>query len=52
MSDNVLVECIHPNEWQRLRTLRLKSLSVNPEAFGGTNGIESAEDEATWRGHD
>ena len=49
MSHNVQVEIIHPNEWQRLRAIRLKSLSVNPEAFGGTYEIESAEDESAWR---
>ncbi len=49
MSRNVNVEIIHPNEWQRLRAIRLKSLAVNPEAFGGTFEIESAEDEAAWR---
>ncbi len=49
MSHNLLVEIIHPNEWQRLRAIRLKSLSVNPEAFGGTHEIESAEDETIWR---
>jgi GNAT superfamily N-acetyltransferase len=49
MSHNVLVEIIDPNEWQRLRAIRLKSLRVNPEAFGGTFEIESAEDEAAWR---
>jgi hypothetical protein len=49
MSHNVLVEIIHPNEWQRLRAIRLKSLSVNPEAFGGTHEIESAENETIWR---
>jgi len=49
MSHNVQVEIIHPNEWQRLRAIRLKSLKVNPEAFGGTYEIESAEDESAWR---
>ena len=49
MSHNVLVEIIDPNEWQRLREIRLNSLRVNPEAFGGTFEIESAEDEAAWR---
>jgi RimJ/RimL family protein N-acetyltransferase len=49
MSHNVQVEIIHPNEWQRLRAIRLKSLKVNPEAFGGIYEIESAEDESAWR---
>ncbi len=43
------VEIIHPDEWFRLRAIRLKSLTVNPEAFGGTLEVESAEDEGAWR---
>ena len=49
MNENVVVEIIDPNEWQRLRAIRLKSLAVNPEAFGGRHEIESAEDETLWR---
>ena len=49
MSQNVDVEIIHPDEWFRLRSIRLKSLTVNPEAFGGTLEVESAEDESAWR---
>ena len=49
MSHNVIVEIIHPDDWFRLRAIRLKSLQVNPEAFGGTHEIESAETEFEWR---
>ena len=49
MSHNVIVEIIHPDDWFRLRAIRLKSLQVNPEAFGGTHEIESAETESEWR---
>lgn len=49
MSQIVEVEIIHPDEWFRLRSIRLKSLTVNPEAFGGTLEVESAEDESAWR---
>jgi GNAT superfamily N-acetyltransferase len=49
MTNNFKVEIIHSNEWQRLRAIRLKSLTVNPEAFGGTYEIESAETESEWR---
>lgn len=49
MKNHFKVEIIHSNEWQRLRALRLKSLTVNPEAFGGTHEIESAESESEWR---
>jgi hypothetical protein len=49
MNEKVVVEIIDPNEWQRLRAIRLKSLAINPEAFGGRHEIESAEDENVWR---
>lgn len=49
MSHIVIVEIIHPDDWFRLRALRLKSLQVNPEAFGGNYEIESAETESEWR---
>jgi RimJ/RimL family protein N-acetyltransferase len=49
MSHKVIVEIIHPDDWFRLRAIRLKSLQVNPEAFGGTHEIESAETESEWR---
>jgi len=49
MSHNVIVEIIHPDDWFRLRAIRLKSLQVNPEAFGGTHEIQSAETESEWR---
>ena len=49
MNEKVVVEIIDPNEWQRLRAIRLKSLAINPEAFGGSHEIESAEDENVWR---
>ena len=44
-----VVELITPNEWQRLRAIRLKALTESGHAFGGTFETESAEDEATWR---
>jgi GNAT superfamily N-acetyltransferase len=49
MNNGVVVELITPNEWQRLRTIRLKALTESGHAFGGTFEAESAEDEATWR---
>jgi len=49
MSNNVSVEIIQPGDWVRLRAIRLNSLLVNPEAFGGIFEIESADDEFTWR---
>lgn len=49
MKDEIKIEIISENDWSRLRAIRLKSLVVNPEAFGGTHKIESAESEAEWR---
>ena len=49
MKDEIKTEIISENDWSRLRAIRLKSLVVNPEAFGGTHEIESAESEAEWR---
>lgn len=49
MKDEIKIEIISENDWSRLRAIRLKSLVVNPEAFGGTHEIESAESEAEWR---
>ena len=45
MSHTITVELIEPDQWLRIREIRLKSLQVNPEAFGGTFEKESAEDE-------
>jgi GNAT superfamily N-acetyltransferase len=49
MNNGVVVELIAPNEWQRLRSIRLQALSDSEHAFGGTFEVESAEDENTWR---
>jgi GNAT superfamily N-acetyltransferase len=49
MSESVQVEIIGPDQWMRVRDIRLRSLQANPEAFGGTFEKESIEDELTWR---
>ena len=49
MIQAIKVDLIDPDQWIRLRDIRLKSLQINPEAFGGTFEKESAEDEAVWR---
>ena len=48
MNSGVVVELIAPNEWQRLRTIRLQALTESGHAFGGTYEAESAEDESAW----
>jgi len=49
MSQAIKVDLIDPDQWSRLREIRLKSLQTNPEAFGGTFEKESLEDEVEWR---
>ena len=49
MEQSVVIELIDPDQWERLRSIRLKSLRENPEAFGGNFESESAENETEWR---
>jgi GNAT superfamily N-acetyltransferase len=49
MSQLVQVEIIEPDQWMRVRDIRLRSLQANPEAFGGTFEKESLENELIWR---
>lgn len=49
MSRDVVVELLAPDEWQRLRSIRLEALTDSGHTFGGTYEAESAEDESTWR---
>lgn len=49
MNNGVVVEIIDPNEWQRLRSIRLQALTESGHAFGGTLEGESAESESEWR---
>ena len=49
MHSSIHVEVIDPDQWIRVRNIRLRSLQANPEAFGGTFEKESIENESTWR---
>ncbi len=49
MNNGVFVELIAPNEWQRLRSIRLQALADSEHAFDGTLKAESVEDETAWR---
>ena len=49
MNSSILVEQIEPNDWERLRSIRLQALTESGHAFGGTFEVESAEDETAWR---
>ena len=44
-----ICEELNPDQWQRLRNLRLASLLDSPDAFGGSFEKESAMSEADWR---
>ncbi len=44
-----VVELLTPDQWQRVRAIRLRALEESGYAFGGTFEVESAEDEAMWR---
>ena len=49
MNSSILVEQIEPNDWERLRSIRLQALTESGHAFGGTFEVESGEDETAWR---
>jgi GNAT superfamily N-acetyltransferase len=49
MNNGVVVQEITANEWQRLRSIRLRALTESEQAFGGTFEAESVEDEISWR---
>lgn len=43
------VVLLSPNDWQRLREVRLQALKADPEAFGGNYEKESQQSESEWR---
>lgn len=43
-----LVRRVVPSEWKALRELRLRSLRVDPQAFGATLAEEERLEEARW----
>lgn len=38
-----------PNDWQRVRDLRLRALQGEPDAYGSSFAQEAGADEAIWR---
>jgi RimJ/RimL family protein N-acetyltransferase len=46
---NTQVTLLHPDEWARVKDLRLRSLRESPDAFGGDLVTESAFSEIQWR---
>ena len=49
MTDSLRVELLSPDDWERYRTIRLRALETNPEAFGGKVAQVSAYPESHWR---
>jgi RimJ/RimL family protein N-acetyltransferase len=49
MTESMSVDLLRPNDWQRYRAIRLRSLEINPEAFGGSFDAESQWSEVDWR---
>jgi hypothetical protein len=42
-------EIVDPNEWERLKEIRLKALKSDPGAFQRSYEEEAAKDEDDWR---
>ena len=49
MSSNMNVELLTPDQWMRLRDIRLRSLEESPSAFGGQLEFEGKFLESQWR---
>lgn len=48
MSSRLKVELLKPDQWQRLREIRLNSLKDSPDAFGGAFEVESKMEQEEW----
>jgi len=49
MINSITVDLLRTEDWQRYRAIRLRSLEINPEAFGGSLEAESQWSESEWR---
>ena len=48
MNSRLKVKQLGPDQWQRLREIRLNSLNDSPDAFGGTFDAESQMEQEEW----
>ena len=48
-TDVVALTRVEPEDWRRLREVRLAALAESPEMFGSTLAKEQSFDEAEWR---
>ena len=46
---SVWTQVVAPEDWRTWRSLRLRALLQNPDAFGSTHDREAEFDEDTWR---
>ena len=44
-----LIQRATPDDWARVRAIRLEALLADPDAFGSTHAREAPRDEAGWR---
>ena len=49
MNTKIVVEVLEQDSWERLREIRLASLTQNPEAFGAKLSLEAKYRENHWR---
>ena len=49
MTNDIHIDLLTPDDWQRYRGIRLRALQANPEAFGGKFSEESLLGESHWR---
>ena len=49
LMNQIAVEQLSPDQWQRAKKLRLASLRDSAHAFGGNLETESAQSESQWR---
>jgi ribosomal protein S18 acetylase RimI-like enzyme len=47
--EKITFKKVLPEDWEKFKTIRLKGLQTDPQAFGGNFEAESQEDEAYWR---
>ena len=48
MNSSLKVQLLGPDQWQRLRDIRLNSLQDSPDAFGGNHETESKMEKEEW----
>ncbi len=47
--DGIVIERVHEGEWEKLKEIRLRSLRLDPNAFGSTFEFESGQPDGYWK---